>query len=75
MSPKTNFIFIIIILYVFKYKKKAVNISNTYILSYLLNTNVLKTLTESLMEKEWNQIKKYPDIPLNEFLIAVDLTL
>lgn len=38
-------------------------------------TNIPTNLVLDLVRKHWNSIKQYTDIPMNEFVDAVDLTL
>lgn len=63
----------------FKNKIKNVTLPNDYTLISLdvvsLYTNVPLNLAREIIIKKWNKINKYTDIPLDEFLEAVELTL
>ena len=63
----------------FKEKIKNIILPNNYIIISLdvisLYTNVPIELALSIIRKKWNEIKKFTDIPLDEFLTAIELTL
>ena len=63
----------------FKQKLKNIQIPEEYILISLdlisLYTNIPISLATKIINKKWNNIKQYTDIPQDEFLKAVELTL
>lgn len=62
-----------------KTKIKNIPIPNNYTLVSLdvvsLYTNVPVELAKDIIRKKWDEIKKYTDIPLTDFLEAIELTL
>lgn len=63
----------------FKNKIQNTTIPNNYIIISLdvvsLYTNTPINLVLNIIEKKWNEIKKFTDIPLKEFLIATEKCL
>ena len=63
----------------FKEKIKNICLPKDYLLISLdvvsLYTNIPLTLAKEVIRKKWDEIKKFTDIPLLEFLAAIDMTL
>lgn len=63
----------------FKEKLKNIKIPNNYLLISLdvvsLYTNIPIALATKIIKRKWSEIKKYTDIPLDEFIYATELTL
>lgn len=65
--------------WLFKEKSKNIQLPKNHQLVSLdvvsLYTNIPTQLAKEIITKKWNQIKNYTDIPINEFLDAIELTL